>query len=155
MTGTRMAPVLDPLVERFYRITLAGCWPAGRSSVDAGYGDRVMFGSDQIIWPGLIEAAGRGAYRLGYLEEGRGFWEANLRSVVWMSGAIFAGQMAVRFLPPMAWLSRDLRNAMQAHCGVFRNHDLLSAGVAKVLELADRHKIAVVGYEAGVGSSGG
>lgn len=30
---------LDPLVERFYRITLAGCWPAGRSSVDAGYGD--------------------------------------------------------------------------------------------------------------------
>lgn len=25
--------------------------------IDAGYGDRVMFGSDQIIWPGLIEAA--------------------------------------------------------------------------------------------------
>lgn len=56
----------------------------------------------------------RGAYRLGYLEAGRGFWEANLRSVVWMSGAIFAGQMAVRFLPPMAWLSRDLRNAGRA-----------------------------------------
>ncbi|MEJ6787982.1 hypothetical protein BrevBR_00400 [Brevundimonas sp. BR2-1] len=56
----------------------------------------------------------RGAYRLGYLEEGRGFWEANLRSVVWMSGAIFAGQMAVRFLPPMAWLSRDLRDAGRA-----------------------------------------
>jgi len=53
----------------------------------------------------------RGAYRLGYLEEGRGFWEANLRSVVWMSGAIFAGQMAVRFLPPMSWLTRDLRDA--------------------------------------------
>ncbi|MDY6923323.1 MAG: hypothetical protein SWI22_05105 [Pseudomonadota bacterium] len=53
----------------------------------------------------------RGAYRLGYLEEGRGFLEANLRSVVWMSGAIFAGQMAVRYLPPMAWLSRDLRDA--------------------------------------------
>jgi len=56
----------------------------------------------------------RGAYRLGYLEEGRGFWEANLRSIVWMSGAIFAGQMAVRFLPPMAWLSRDLRDAGRA-----------------------------------------
>lgn len=56
----------------------------------------------------------RGAYRLGYLEEGRGFWEANLRSVVWMSGAIFAGQMAVRFLPPMAWLTRDLRDAGRA-----------------------------------------
>lgn len=56
----------------------------------------------------------RGAYRLGYLEEGRGFWEANLRSVVWMSGAIFAGQMAVRFLPPMSWLTRDLRDAGRA-----------------------------------------
>lgn len=56
----------------------------------------------------------RGAYRLGYLEEGRGFWEANLRSMVWMSGAIFAGQMAVRFLPPMAWLSRDLQTAGRA-----------------------------------------
>ena len=56
----------------------------------------------------------RGAYRLGYLEEGRGFWEANLRSVVWMSGAILAGQMAVRFLPPMAWLTRDLRDAGRA-----------------------------------------
>jgi hypothetical protein len=53
----------------------------------------------------------RGAYRLGYLEEGRGFLEANLRSVVWMSGAIFAGQLAVRYLPPLSWLSRDLRQA--------------------------------------------
>ena len=53
----------------------------------------------------------RGAYRLGYLEEGRGFLEANLRSVVWMSGAILAGQMVVRFLPPLSWLSRDLRQA--------------------------------------------
>ena len=56
----------------------------------------------------------RGACRLGYLEEGRGFWEANLRSIVWMSGAIFAGQMAVRYLPPMAWLTRDLRHAGRA-----------------------------------------
>ena len=56
----------------------------------------------------------RGAYRLGYLEEGRGFWEANLRSIVWMSGAIFAGQMAARYLPPMAWLTRDLRDAGRA-----------------------------------------
>ena len=56
----------------------------------------------------------RGAYRLGYLEEGRGFWEANLRSVVWMSGAIFVGQLAVRYLPPMAWLTGDLRDAGRA-----------------------------------------
>jgi len=28
-----------------------------RTIVEAGYGDRVMFGSDQIIWPGVIERA--------------------------------------------------------------------------------------------------
>jgi predicted TIM-barrel fold metal-dependent hydrolase len=27
--------------------------------VEAGYADRVMFGSDQIIWPGLIDEAVR------------------------------------------------------------------------------------------------
>lgn len=53
----------------------------------------------------------RGAYRLGYLADGRGVVEANLRSIVWMSGAIFLGQMAVRFMPPLSWLSRDLRQA--------------------------------------------
>lgn len=56
----------------------------------------------------------RGAYRLGYLEEGRGFIEANLRSLVWMSGAILAGQLAVRWLPPLSWLSGDLRRADKA-----------------------------------------
>lgn len=30
-----------------------------RGIVEAGYGDRVMFGSDQMVWPGLIEAAVR------------------------------------------------------------------------------------------------
>jgi len=25
--------------------------------VDAGFGDRVMFGSDQMVWPGVIERA--------------------------------------------------------------------------------------------------
>ncbi len=53
----------------------------------------------------------RGACRAGYLADGRGFLEANLRSVAWMSGAIFAGQMAVRYLPPLSGLSRDLRQA--------------------------------------------
>jgi hypothetical protein len=56
----------------------------------------------------------RGAYRAGYLNEGRGFIEANLRSIVWMSGAILAGQIAVRFVPPMSWLARDLRLAGRA-----------------------------------------
>ena len=31
-----------------------------------------------------------------------------------------------------------LRRAMQAHCGVFRNQDLLSSGVAKVMEIEER-----------------
>jgi hypothetical protein len=53
----------------------------------------------------------RGAYRLGYLEEGRGFIEANLRSVVWMSGAIMLGQLVVRFVPPFSLLARSLRDA--------------------------------------------
>ena len=71
-----------------------------------------------LLGAGLMQApavAGvtlvRGAYRLGYLEEGRGFLEANLRSLVWMSGAVLAGQMVVRFVPPLSWLSRDLRQA--------------------------------------------
>ena len=33
-----------------------------------------------------------------------------------------------------------LRKTMQAHCGVFRNHDLLTAGVSKVMEVAERVK---------------
>jgi hypothetical protein len=53
----------------------------------------------------------RGAYRLGYLNEGRSFIEANLRSLVWMAGAVLAGQLIVRYLPPLSWLQRDLRQA--------------------------------------------
>ena len=51
----------------------------------------------------------RGAYRLGYREEGRSFVEANLRSLVWMIGAVFLGQMIIRFVPPMSGLMRDYR----------------------------------------------
>lgn len=28
-----------------------------RELVEAGYGDRILFGSDQMIWPGVIEPA--------------------------------------------------------------------------------------------------
>lgn len=51
----------------------------------------------------------RGAYRLGYREEGRSFFEANMRSMVWMIGAVFVGQMVLRFVPPMSGLMRDYR----------------------------------------------
>ena len=83
---------------------------------------RAILGTPKFVLAAALQSAPglagvtlvRGAYRLGYLEEGRGFWEANLRSFVWMSGAIFAGQMVVRYLPPMSWLARDLRQAGRA-----------------------------------------
>ncbi|MGV3580571.1 hypothetical protein [Brevundimonas sp.] len=75
-----------------------------------------------IATPGLAGVTlVRGAYRAGYLEEGRGFLEANLRSLVWMGGFIFLSQMAVRFLPPLSWLSRDLSNAGKAVWGARLN----------------------------------
>ncbi|MEQ7155735.1 hypothetical protein [Brevundimonas aurifodinae] len=71
--------------------------------------------SAMIATPGIAGVTlVRGAYRAGYMAEGRGFLEANLRSIVWMSGFIFLSQLAVRFLPPMSWLSRDLAQAGKA-----------------------------------------
>jgi succinate dehydrogenase / fumarate reductase flavoprotein subunit len=39
---------------------------------------------------------------------------------------------------PTAAITADLRATMQKHCGVFRNQDLLAAGVAKVMEIEER-----------------
>jgi succinate dehydrogenase / fumarate reductase, flavoprotein subunit len=38
-----------------------------------------------------------------------------------------------------------LRKTMQAHCGVFRNNELLTSGVSKVMELAERTKRIAIG----------
>jgi hypothetical protein len=38
-----------------------------RGIMEAGYGDRVMFGSDSMIWPGLIDAAVRGIEEAPFL----------------------------------------------------------------------------------------
>lgn len=38
-----------------------------RGIVEAGYGDRVMFGSDQMVWPGLIDAAVRSLNEVPFL----------------------------------------------------------------------------------------
>ena len=40
-----------------------------RELVDAGYGDRILFGSDQMIWPGVIEAAVRTIEEAPFLSE--------------------------------------------------------------------------------------
>ncbi|HEV2150349.1 MAG TPA: amidohydrolase family protein [Longimicrobiaceae bacterium] len=39
--------------------------------VDAGYGDRIMFGSDQMVWPGLIDAAVRSIEEAPFLTHGQ------------------------------------------------------------------------------------
>lgn len=40
-----------------------------RELVEAGYGDRIMFGSDQMIWPGIIEPAIRTIEEAPFLTE--------------------------------------------------------------------------------------
>ncbi len=40
-----------------------------KSIVDAGYGDRIMFGSDQMIWPGIIEPAIQAIEEAPFLSE--------------------------------------------------------------------------------------
>jgi succinate dehydrogenase / fumarate reductase flavoprotein subunit len=42
-------------------------------------------------------------------------------------------------------IAQDIRTTMQAHCGVFRNQQLLSEGVAKVMELDGRVARASIG----------
>lgn len=80
---------------------------------------RAILGAPRFVLATALQAAPaaagvtvvRGAYRLGYLADGRGYLEANLRSVVWMTGSIFLGGLIVRYLPPFSWLARDLRAA--------------------------------------------
>ncbi len=45
----------------------------------------------------------------------------------------------------VARVAADLRKAMQSHCGVFRNQQLLSEGVARVLELETRVQRTTIG----------
>ena len=47
----------------------AGFYRYLKAIVDAGYGDRVMFGSDQMIWPGLIEPAIRSIEQAPFLTQ--------------------------------------------------------------------------------------
>ncbi len=42
-----------------------------RGIVEAGYADRVMFGSDQMVWPGLIDAAVKGINEAPFLTAGQ------------------------------------------------------------------------------------
>lgn len=54
-----------------------------RELVEAGYGDRIMFGSDQMIWPGVIEPAIR------TIEEAPFLTEAQKRDIFYNNAARF------------------------------------------------------------------
>ena len=54
-----------------------------RELVEGGYGDRIMFGSDQMIWPGVIEAAVRA------IEEAPFLTEAQKRDIFFNNAARF------------------------------------------------------------------
>ncbi len=51
--------------------------------VDAGYGDRVMFGSDQMIWPGVIEPSIQAIEQAPFLSE------AQKRDILYNNAARF------------------------------------------------------------------
>jgi uncharacterized protein len=54
-----------------------------RTIVEAGYGDRVMFGSDQMIWPGVIERA------VAVIEEAPFLSEEQKRDILYHNAARF------------------------------------------------------------------
>ena len=53
----------------------------------------------------------RTAFRHGFINEGRSFWEAMWLSGLWMLAFILAAELIVTRVPPTAWLLRDLRRA--------------------------------------------
>ena len=54
-----------------------------RELVEAGYGDRIMFGSDQMIWPGIIEPSIRA------IEESDFLTKAQRRDIFYNNAARF------------------------------------------------------------------
>ena len=56
----------------------------------------------------------RSGFRHAYELQGRSFWDAMWMSLLWGGAFIFAGQMAVRSIPPTSWLLRDMRDANKA-----------------------------------------
>jgi uncharacterized protein len=54
-----------------------------RTVVEAGFGDRVMFGSDQMVWPGVIERA------IAVIEEAPFLSAAQKRDILYNNAARF------------------------------------------------------------------
>jgi hypothetical protein len=53
----------------------------------------------------------RSGFRQAYLADDRSFWDAMWMSLVWMSGFVFVGRLAVANVPPTSIWVRDLRRA--------------------------------------------
>jgi len=99
-----------------------------RGIVDAGYADRAMFGSDNMIWPGLIDAAVRGIEQATYLTstQRRGIFYDNaarfLRRFVRLDlfdeeqvAGMRTGPHSGCHVHPAAWVSEDDRASATRH----------------------------------------
>ncbi|AQR62204.1 hypothetical protein BZG35_11525 [Brevundimonas sp. LM2] len=66
-----------------------------RELVEAGYGDRIMFGSDQMIWPGVIEASVRAIEVAPFLtpDQKRDIFYNNAARFLRLSAAEMAAQL--------------------------------------------------------------
>ena len=91
------SPLVDEMLAVLYTypqvyIEMAGCSGRTRGStfygqlkkfIDAGFGKRVMFGSDQMVWPGLIEPS------IEIIEEAPFLSEAQKRDIFYNNAARF------------------------------------------------------------------
>ncbi|MBN8552729.1 MAG: hypothetical protein J0L52_07540 [Caulobacterales bacterium] len=73
---------------------------------------RVALGrASQLLVPLAGVIVVRSGFRQAYLADDRSFWEAMWMSLVWMSGFLFVGRLAVAHVPPTSIWLRDLRKA--------------------------------------------
>jgi predicted TIM-barrel fold metal-dependent hydrolase len=72
-----------------------------RALVEAGYGDRIMFGSDQMVWPGLIDAAVRSLNEAPFLtaQQRRDIFYNNAARFLRLSPAVIARHNALPDAP--------------------------------------------------------
>jgi hypothetical protein len=73
---------------------------------------RVALGrASQLMVPLAGVIVVRSGFRQAYLADDRSFWDAMWMSLVWMSGFLFVGRLAVANVPPTSIWLRDLRKA--------------------------------------------
>ena len=82
-----------------------------RALVEAGYGDRIMFGSDQMVWPGLIDAAVRSLNEAPFLtaQQRRDIFYNNAARFLRFSPEVIAHQHALPDAPKLRCTARPDR----------------------------------------------